>query len=634
MELHYFWIDNFRNIKGQSITLSSKYIFKSEIDKKRKKGKITINNNLGFIENFFDKSNIKNVSAIVGKNGAGKTSIFDYILSNFPKGVSANVHNNAIIVSTNKNSDELNILMPKDWEIEIINETNQKHYLKGYDDLSNGNDTFRDSSDLDTIDFFYYNFFLDYKIDVANWHGIKNLSTSTLLCLPRKSAIEERWNKHGIDSLEARTFDLTFFIKDEISKAIQLLISDKKQLIPFTHPKELDIIISVNDYMYFADTKTKKENAEINSIVSILLKEFEKINDKLDIKEQVLNNLYIGLLINFLVAQFYYSSPIVNYDFNLSFNTNSSIRDFVLSFFKNIQNLEKDFGEHKSVSNDRFNKLGAIIPKFIELTETFVNSQTFAFQSDNPFLIKLPLTEKTDSNFTDFINLYLQIKGLTNFLEFNWRGLSTGQQSFLSFMSRFYHEKKHAIGNDQIKKNLFIMIDEGDAGFHPEWQKHFFKNSLNYLSELFSEHNIQLVYTSNSPYILSDLPKNHITFIENKEDKIDVLEKDNILEETFAQNIHTLLTNSFFLEDGLIGEFAKEKINKAIKLIKKEKNTSKEIEQIKDTIKIIGEPVIKRKLNQLFEDKFGFPINIKKEIKNLEHRLSKLKKIENNDKNK
>ncbi len=163
--------------------------------------------------------------------------------------------------------------------------------------------------------------------------------------------------------------------------------------------------------------------------------------------------------------------------------------------------------------------------------------------------------------------------------------------------------------------------------------KLFFDKSLNFLSNLFINHNIQLVYTSNSPYILSDLPKNHITFIENKEDRINILEKDNSLKETFAQNIHTLLSDSFFLESGLIGDFAKEKINKAIRLINKEEHTHDEIAQIKNIIKIIGEPVIKQKLNQLFEDKFGFPVDIKQEIADLKKRLSKLRKIEGNDQN-
>lgn len=682
MEIHYFWIDFNNIIKGQPITLSSRYIFTTEIDNRTKTGKITIIDNPEFIENFFEKPNIKNISVIVGKNGAGKTSIFNYILETFPRGLSPIVQNN-LVIYTQQDSNELHIVKPENWKVKIINKTNQIYKITS------------SSLDLNAIDFFYYNFFLDYKIEVHNWAGIKNLSTSTLLCLPRKKAIEERW-RDKIDPTEAKIFDLDFFIKDEISKAIQLLISDKKALIPFSTPEELYITISTNDYKYFRDTTTKKETVEINSIVSLLLEKFKQINDATeDIEKKLLNNLYIGLFINFLVTHYYYSSYIIplNPDVYFSFNANYSIRDYVLSFFEKLKKEKIDIEGVGPGTITSFEKLGVIVPEFIKMVENFVNNQTFTFDPYNPYHFMLPLTQETDRDFTKFFKLYLQIKGLTHFLEFNWPGLSTGQQSFLSFMSRFYHEQNHAIGNDQIKKNLFIMIDEGDAGFHPEWKKQFFHKSLNFLSDLFSDKNIQLVYTSNSPYILSDLPKNHITFIENmveitkettgkvkdkidtskleslidkafnkddlkqkltefgfkekqielilshanKENEIKILEKNNSFKETFAQNIHTLLSNSFFLENGLIGDFAKKKINKAIELINKENNTTEEIAQIKNIIKIIGEPVIKQKLNQLFEDKFGFSIDIdiKQEIEYLERRLSKLKqnlkKIENND---
>jgi predicted GTPase len=275
MEIHYFWIENFNNIiKGQPITLSSRYIFTTEIDNRTKTGKITIIDNPEFIENFFDKPNIKNISVIVGKNGAGKTSIFNYILETFPEGRSEIIQKNALVVYNQQDSNELCIVKSECWKVEILNKTNQKHNIKEYKDLKNSNFI----SDLNAIHFFYYNFFLDYyKTEVRNWAGIKNLSTSTLLCLPRKKAIEERW-RDKIDPTEAKIFDLDFFIKDEISKAIQLLISDKKALIPFSTPEELYITISTNDYKYFRDTTTKKD-CEINSIVSLLLEKFKQIND-------------------------------------------------------------------------------------------------------------------------------------------------------------------------------------------------------------------------------------------------------------------------------------------------------------------------------------------------------------------
>jgi len=263
----------------------------------------------------------------------------------------------------------------------------------------------------------------------------------------------------------------------------------------------------------------------------------------------------------------------------------------------------------------------------------FVFEGVLTFHPGKINYFMLPMSQKADKDFNTFINLYMKIKGLTNFLEFNWRSLSTGQQSFLSFMSRFYHEKHHAIGHDQLNKKLFIMIDEGDAGFHPEWQKKFFNHSLNFLSDLFHDNEIQLVYTANSPYLVSDLTKNHITFIENKENQIIIHGKENNREETFGQNIHTLLSNSFFLESGLIGDFAKNKINKVIEILKSENPTHVEIFFARKIIQMIGEPVIKKKLSSMFEDNFNIPIDIQTEIEQTENRLKRLKSFLNNDTN-
>lgn len=635
MTIHYIWIGNHNNILAQPITLSSKFIFKTEIKKSSKKGKITITSNPSYIENFFKKNNVKEVSAIIGKNGSGKTSILEFIKSNFPEGVSSRVTDNTIIIYSNIENEKevLYVVKPDSWNIEVINETNFLCKDKDYSNGDNVSEKFMFSSGLSYMEFFYYNFFLDYKYDVANWSGLKDISTSTLLCMPRKSAIEERWNKYEVDYKEAVSFDLTFFMRDELSKAIQLITSKHKKLIPFTIPKTLFISISETDKIYFKSDNDSKGNKELNEQVNNIIKQVGEINRNSTLNNQVLNNLYLSILLNFLVSHFYYSSPVIRFKYDLKFNPNISIKDFVLNFFEKLSKTKLNFNKHKEIESANFRRLGQAVPSFIAQIERFVEEGVITFQENNNKVFKLPMSQKADKDFNAFMNVYMQIKGLTNFLEFSWRSLSTGQQSFLSFMSRFYHEKHHAVGSDQLKKKLFIMIDEGDAGFHPEWQKKFFNNSLNFLADLFSDSEIQIVYTANSPYLISDLTKNHIIFIENKENKIIVYEKENNREETFGQNIHTLLSNSFFLETGLIGEFARDKINEVISILKLETPTDNEIMYASKIIQMIGEPVLKRKLSLMFEENFTIPIDIKGEIEQTENRLKRLKSLLNNDTN-
>jgi hypothetical protein len=172
-------------------------------------------------------------------------------------------------------------------------------------------------------------------------------------------------------------------------------------------------------------------------------------------------------------------------------------------------------------------------------------------------------------------------------------------------MSRFYHVKRHAIGHEDLKKNIVILIDEGDVGYHPEWQRSFFNKTIDYLSALFSDHNLQLVFTANAPFITSDLPKSNLVFIEKSDNgSITIHGKENNRSETFGSNVHTLFSDSFYMNGALIGDFAKKKIDAIIKFLNNGNNNSPD-PNIKKTIQIIGEPILRRKLESMWIEKFG-----------------------------
>ena len=81
---------------------------------------------------------------------------------------------------------------------------------------------------------------------------------------------------------------------------------------------------------------------------------------------------------------------------------------------------------------------------------------------------------------------------------------------------------------------------------------------------------------------------------------------DNIeLNQTFGANIHTLLSHGFFMEGGLMGEFAKNKITEVIELLKKEQLSEDEIKTCKHIISIIGEPILQKTLEQQLNEKLN-----------------------------
>ncbi|MED1785734.1 hypothetical protein P4V43_28370 [Brevibacillus fortis] len=93
--------------------------------------------------------------------------------------------------------------------------------------------------------------------------------------------------------------------------------------------------------------------------------------------------------------------------------------------------------------------------------------------------------------------------------------------------------------------------------------------------------------------------------------------------QTFAANIHTLLSDAFFLPDGLLGEFAKQKINGLVQELYQDDiaDIQEKEHSIRKHIEIIGEPVIRNKLISVLEDRLRVQ-NVS--IQQMESRISEL----------
>lgn len=248
------------------------------------------------------------------------------------------------------------------------------------------------------------------------------------------------------------------------------------------------------------------------------------------------------------------------------------------------------------------------------------------------------------SHFTSnkFNQRFLSIDYLTaNNLSFN--SLSDGEQQRMVQLG-FFVDELLKTEKEPIKK-LLLTFDEPDLFLHPNWQKNLISEFMiiinKYINKKFNS--LHLILTSHSPFLLSDLPKENIIFLEKYKKDEDKNQKEGNckiatpdINQTFGANIHTLLSHGFFMENGLMGEFAKGKIE-AIKFfydenkdLKKEdinfQNKKSDYEAKKDNFRhiqsIIGEPflqiIIKNYLDELeilFNGKKEF---LDKEIKRLE----------------
>jgi predicted ATPase len=196
--------------------------------------------------------------------------------------------------------------------------------------------------------------------------------------------------------------------------------------------------------------------------------------------------------------------------------------------------------------------------------------------------------------------------------------LSQGERKFFTEMLMIFDAIKKSKKNE-----ILLVLDEPDLTFHPDWQKKYINEMIKLLSN-FSEKKFHLIITTHSPFILSDLPKQNIIFLEKDKETGNCINATNKVDiNPFGANIHTLLSHGFFMKDGLMGEFAKDKIDKAIKYLNQKVLTKDELDYCENIISIIGEPIIKRQLQKMLDSKRLSEIEqIKKEIKALEERMT------------
>ena len=134
--------------------------------------------------------------------------------------------------------------------------------------------------------------------------------------------------------------------------------------------------------------------------------------------------------------------------------------------------------------------------------------------------------------------------------------LSSGEQAFLNLLSRLYY----GITLQPMRKGddnpSLILLDEAEIGFHPNWQRQYIDLVLKFLQMMMVRAGVdfQVVITSHSPIILSDIPRCCVTFIRRDENSGLTANKEE--EETYGENVFNLYRRAFFMEDGLVGSFA------------------------------------------------------------------------------
>ena len=186
-----------------------------------------------------------------------------------------------------------------------------------------------------------------------------------------------------------------------------------------------------------------------------------------------------------------------------------------------------------------------------------------------------------------------------------------------------YHKEKH------ISDNVLILLDEADIHLHPEWQRQLLSNIINSINSIFNEKNVQIILTTHSPIVLSDIPTQNIIYIDNKNHDHKVFK--DYCKNTFGANIYDLYNDSFFFDSSIImGDYAKNYIDNLYDAVAK-----LGINSFEKNIELIGDENIKNAFYNMFnknerikknDDINEQMIMIKNNIEYLNEKLKELEK--------
>ena len=307
-----------------------------------------------------------------------------------------------------------------------------------------------------------------------------------------------------------------------------------------------------------------------------------------------------------------------------------SLRKIVEYVISNIDDITKD-------EYDIYD--GIMIFEFIDILES-IPSKFFKEER-----IIVDLNEDVDENilkllgcydrYYDYANRERKYNCINKIVDLSFPKMSEGYEAFLDIVA------KSCDAYNQISKddNLILILDEPDRALHPELARNFLYQLLNLLNNYEHKGTIQIVMSSHSPFIVTDILPDNVYLLDRQDNLQIKVEK---VKNTFATNIYYLLMNSFMM-DNTFGEYSYRKIEDIIKDLRSPKLIEKErLHNIKNIIDSINEERVKRKLLELYDDYcFNHDINMHdkdvliKKIRNLDddEKLKQVMRIlEKNDK--
>lgn len=584
MELLYLYItDDHRNIKGCEYNFSPNYRFSYEQETKT----FHMEKRNVLPAQWFG-NNILNITAIIGKNGAGKTNMMECLIRALcyqDGGLIIFLHGGCLW--TNCHVKFTNYVF--DFEIHRMERSGSPLNTELAESI-------QDTSVV------YYSSAIDRALSNSRSHFSKFTDISNAYFL--------RLSKQDVSKAPdyALASDVDIMQTNDIFKQLLFFIYCSKQEFKFVDTVRLPRFLNVTLHVF--DEK-EPENVAFKALVKDRTSSF---GDQL--KYYMLRQIFaLGSISEEWTENTTFEEVM------LLQNRNEDYRPDLYRILIELHEEKKIvYKENEQNAITKGNNIMAFKVEIDAMNQAFI-SALFCYYSIHPIV-----------PYASFGSFYLKENVVNNAMTLGY-GMSSGERVFYTFFARLFgvvfdkqgelhsaFKKETEISSRYNGKSIVMLLDEAELSMHPEWQQKFINLLTRALNQFFPKIKFQIIFASHSPILISDLPKSNIIFLKKRDDDTCLVCDALKCKETFGANIHTLFNDAFFLDGIPIGDFAKYKINKLFLRVKGG-DVSK---TLLDEIYRIGEPILKANLLRLYDE------NIKKlnRDKRKELLLAELKLIE------
>ncbi|HAF27925.1 MAG TPA: hypothetical protein DCG75_02655 [Bacteroidales bacterium] len=563
MEVCYIWVDKFRNFDNAGFNFSSSVKFFYD-----KNQNLITKEELTPLPNNFFGSKIKEVTGIIGQNSTGKSNVLELICK-IVKGGRNNVKGEFILITKNMEGVYKCFFSTKD---NRIPQSNFQIWNEDYE------------GSLNPLKVIFFSNTFDERKQIFH----KDVSDISL-----NNIFPKQYNsrRKGITSFEKQInfINSDLFNHLEIEHPNKVLITSKLWASRLNSFQDFKIIgedvLKLQDFRKFYKARLNDLKSDQNRFAYLIgfiffieLLEFSK-NKNIQQNQNKLTDLLYGFR-KLKTEEIANEIIIIN---------NRLIREIQEQLTKTDPKTEKDI----FFITDKLNETNQFINDLrYNISEIDIEYDTEGWGNRGIEYYSFSYNKKNSAFFKKFVNLFSSSK----FIEANWLGISSGHKAYLNLFSLIFHELKFK----KQSANLLLCIDEGDLYLHPKWQIEFFEKLIKILPLIFSE-SIQLILSSHSPFLVSDLPRQNLIILNNNRE-LTFVENRKFENNTFGGNIYDLYEEPFFLGKQRMSKFASSKINYAMERLESKSLTKYKRKEIERIIDLVGDEVIKFYMENLLRN--------------------------------